>query len=289
LLGGAPSAASTWGVATARLWLGLIYFFPGAHKLRAGGIGWITGDGLVNQMHFKWFEAGDVPWPRIDQAPLLLSIAAGLVVAFELAMPSLVLWRKTRLVALAGGVVFHLSAGHFLDVLFPGLLACYVVLLPGERLRTRNAAPLPRGSAIGRPPVLLGGVAVAFTTAIVIQGARAQTQAYPFACYPTFEHGAPAEIVDLAVDVRSTAGGEPLTFRLPRVRRQDEWGTVWRLGGLYGDAIDPARLRAFASAAVPRDTLASAASMSFVLEAYDVRPEAWGEPPRRRWTIHEDP
>jgi hypothetical protein len=248
-------------LAFARLWLGLVYFFPGVHKLAHGGLAWVTSDNLVHQMYFKWYEAGGVaPWPRIDRVPHLINVVAAGVIVFELAMPLLVSFRRTRIVALVLGLLFHLSAGRFLDVLFPSLMACYVVLLPERReLRPR------------RPSLV---VPIAFTIAIVVQGARGQTQAYPFACYPTFATLAGDEIIDVvAVDPDSTA------HRLARVRRQDEWGMVWRLAGLYGDPIDPERLRAFArSVGAGDDAIVYG-------EAYDVRPEAWGSPPKRRWRL----
>jgi hypothetical protein len=216
-------------------------------------------------MYFKWYEAGGVaPWPRIDRVPHLVNVMAAGVVAFELAMPFLVSFRRTRIVALVLGLLFHLSAGHFMDVLFPSLMACYVVLLP-ERRRVR--ASRSRAFMI---------IAAFFTTAIFVQGIRGQTQAYPFACYPTFATLAGDEIVDLAVDV------DGKTYRLPRVRRPDEWGMVWRLGGLYGDPIDEGRLRAFAK------TVAPPGRAHVFAEAYSVRPEAWSDPPTRRWLLLED-
>lgn len=286
IAGEAASTESTWSVATARAWLGLVYFFPGVHKLAHGGLAWITSSNLRNQMYFKWYEAGGVsPWPRIDRVPYLVNAAAAGVVLFELAMPFLVLARRTRPWAIALGLFFHLSAGHFMGVLFPSLVACYVVLLPGDRIvKAMRAVTVSAETASRASRVALACVATTFGLAIVVQGARAQTQSYPFACYPTFATLAPDEIVDLAVDVTDDAGATA-TFRLPNRRRQDEWGTVWRIAGLYGDPLDRAKLSAFAESVVPRG--APGRRRVFV-EAYDVSPEAWSSPPRRRWAILPD-
>jgi len=247
----------------ARLWLGLVYFFPGFHKLLHGP-SWLSGATLRGQLYFKWFEAGAVPWPRIDRVPALLGAMACAVVLIELAIPFLLLKsRRLRLVAMALAISFHMGAGHFLDVLFPGLIACWVLAI-GDAKFTR-----PRLSS--SPLSVFAGV---FTLAIVIQGLRGQTQSYPFACYPTFAEPALKEISDLAVD---DEGGQ--TYRLPLRRRQDEWGMVWRLGGLYGDPIDCDRLRAFAR------TLGVSTPSRFYLEAYDLTPEKYGAPPVSRTLI----
>jgi hypothetical protein len=253
-----------WALRFARLWLGLVYFFPGVHKLADGGLAWVTSDNLRNQMYFKWYEAGGVAaWPRIDRVPHLMSVLAAAVVVFELAMPLLVSFRRTRVAAMIVGLLFHLAAGHFLNVLFPSLICCYVVLLPARRERRRTTRSL----------LVLAPL---FTLAIVVQGVRGQTQSFPFACYPTFATLAGDEIVDLAVDV------DGKTYRLPKNRRQDEWGMVWRLAGLYGDPIDHDALRAFAKAVAP------VGDARVYAEAYSVHPDAWSNPPRRRWLLDAD-
>jgi hypothetical protein len=64
---------------------------------------------------------------------------------------------------------------------------------------------------------------------------------------------------------------------------------VWRLGGWFGDRVDPDRLLAFATQVVPvaeRDRRPPPA-LRFVLESQDVTPDAFGAPPLRRWIIHE--
>lgn len=284
VLGAVPSEQASWALRIARTWLGFVYFFPGVHKLAGAGLAWVTSDNLQNQMYFKWYEAGGVvPWPRIDRVPYLVQAGAAAVVVFELAMPALVAFRRTRLVALVLALSFHVTAGHFLDVLFPSLLACLVVLLPGDRLaRLLGREHHEEVTATGRGGrVALACVALPFTAAIVVQGIRGATQSYPFACYPTFATLAPDTIVDLAVD-SIAPDGTVVTRRLPALRRQDEWGTVWRLSGLYGDPIDPARLEAFAATlGVP-----AAEEARWMMEIRDVRPASYGLPPRRRVPVH---
>jgi len=285
LAGPAPDASSGTVAFFVRVWMGLIYGFPGLHKLLAGGgigFGWATSDNLRNQMWFKWFEAGAVPWLRIDRSLALMHAGAGAVLAFELAMPLLVLFRRTRWIALVGCVVFHVLTGMFLNVLFPSLIACVVIHLSFGRGSRARALVLPVEASRSEPKLAaLIALGAALTLAIAIQGARGKTQAFPFACYPTFAAPAPSEIVDLAVDV------DDRTYRLPRRRRPDEWGMVWRLAGLYGDPLDDRALEAFAVAAMGADAsrLSSAKRVRFVAEAYDVSPEAWASPARSRTTL----
>lgn len=124
-------------------------------------------------------------------------------------------------------------------------------------------------------------IGVALTLAVIVQGVRGKTQAFPVACYPTFATPAPSEIVDLAVDVGDR------TYRLPRRRRPDEWGMVWRLAGLYGDPLDRGALEAFARATAREAFVGTSSGARVVVESYDVSPEAWGAPPRRRVTLLE--
>lgn len=282
--GPAPEAgnAASVAIAASRLFLGLVYFFPGVHKLATHrGLAWITSDALRDQILFKWFESGgEPPWPRIDHAPALLHVAAAGVVAFELSMPLLVSFARTRAIAFALAVGFHALAGHFMRIPYPALAVCAVVLLPGAALRARVLGARTEEGGAPAPPsrVLLASVAT-FTIAIVVQGARGQSEAFPFACYPKFDQIPAPYITDLAVDVTPPAG-ETRTFRLPRARRQDEWALTWRTAGLYGGAPDTASLRAFEARVVPRDV--PRVRVTWVRERYDLAPERWGAPPIAR-------
>ncbi len=262
----------------ARILLGLVYLFPGLHKLLASGTDWALGDNVRNQLHFKWYEAGGiVPAIRIDQIPGALQLGGLFVLLFELSFVFLVFHRRGRWLALAAGLSFHAATQYFFYIPFPSLWLCYVVLL-GPEVRG-----LRRMFARLNLPIL---VAAALITAVTIQGLRGQTQSYPFACYPTFENPAPDTIVDLAVEVRSDA--EVQLLRLPANRAQHEWGLTWRVAGLYGATATVGELYGYAEHVIQRTgsnaNPRQAQSVSFYLERYRIAPEAWGEPPvsRRR-------
>lgn len=151
-----PGNSPRYGVpvALARLLLGLVYFFPGLHKLRVSGMQWISAENVIHHMHAKWLEEGIVPALRIDRAPALCAAGAFFVVAFELSFVFLALAsKKTRWVALSAGLLFHLATQVLFFIPFVSLWACYVVLIDGdvlekvERIRGRRRQVAPANTA----------------------------------------------------------------------------------------------------------------------------------------------
>ena len=252
-----PASSARFGVplALSRLLLGFVYLFPGLHKLKTSGLAWASAENVIGHMRAKWLEHGKVPFVRIDHAPLLCAIGAAFVLCFELSFVVLAaISPRTRWVALAAGLLFHASTQLLFFIPFLSLWACYVVLL--------DSAVLERGEAwlrarVHAPPVVKAAeearaqashVVLAFgavlSLAVVVQGARGATQAWPFACYPTFSHLQGATIPDVAVELGTADGASTrLTGRETRLRSQDEWGRVFRLSGAYGDAPDERALR----------------------------------------------
>ncbi len=244
------SVRYAWPLTMARLQLGAIYFFPGLHKLMTSGLAWALSDNLRNQLWWKWAEHGIHPSLRIDHAPWLLHAGALYVMTFELFFPVLALVPRTRPVAAVAGLGFHLLAAYFLRIPFVSLWATYVVLVDPivlwRRIRGR-AAPARESRtpwAPSRSSIVIG---VALLVAIVVQGARGQTRAYPFACYPTFEWMAPVQMPDLRIEVQMASGQwrEVVHARDARgYRTQRQWGEIWSLAGVTSP-VDPERLRAY--------------------------------------------
>jgi vitamin K-dependent gamma-carboxylase-like protein len=302
LLRAPPSSAAALATSFARLLLGLVYFFPGLHKLLDGGVHWASSRGLQNQLWLKWFQAGgDVPWPRVDLSPRWLAAGGVAVLIFELSFVSCVCWRWGRIAAGGMGLSFHALTQHFMYIRFPSLWACYVVLWDGPGAGLAEAAPtVDRRAEHRRQPwtrFLLVPLALALVLGVIVQGARGETQAWPFACYPSFSEAAPDTISDLAVELRASDGElhvlriGPLPPSSGQKRSPQAWSTVWRLAGLYGDAISPPRLLAFASELMRRgglaEQLAQTHTLRFYVEAYAIAPETYGMPPLRRVLIHE--
>jgi hypothetical protein len=301
LVHGAPSSAAALGTSFARVLLGLIYFFPGLHKLLDGGLGWASSRNLQNQLWLKWFQAGgDVPWPRVDTVPWLLVLGGIAVLIFELSLIGCVWTRRGRAIGTLMGLTFHALTQHFMLIRFPSLWACYVVLWGDGPARARARSPIttvsPTLAPESRVSWLLPIVGAALIFGAVVQGARGQTQAWPFACYPSFSAPAPDSITDLAVEIGEGAEG-PRVLRIgplpPSAERRPPraWSTVWHLTGAYGDPISPARLQAFAAELGRRQSPSLAiderSELRFFREVFAIAPEAYGKPPLARVLLYE--
>jgi Vitamin K-dependent gamma-carboxylase len=284
-----------WPLTLARLQLGAVYFFPGLHKLLASGLAWALSDNLRNQLWWKWAEHGATPSVRIDHYPRLLIAGALFVLAFELSFPVLALLPRTRPWVAAAGFLFHTFAGYFLAIPFVSLWATYVVLLDPRRMAPcwkRDSASSTTPAPSSRP---VGAIVVGTTllVTICIQGLRGQTNAYPFACYPTFEWMAGTEMPDLEISIE-VAPGEwhvvPHARDANGYRTQRQWGEIWSLAGVTGP-VDVARLWAYLNALAksePARTLAKHGLRARFDRTYlSVVPEDRSAPPRARVALAE--
>lgn len=301
----ALSRAEQWRVSAA-LWtmralLAAIYFFPGMWKLSESGFQWALSDNLQNQMYWKWAQFGSVPDFRPDQYPLLLQLGGLGVLLLELGFPLLMFNRRTRLAAAVLGVAFHEAAAATMYLGFSSLWWCYGALVDWAALfrwlrRTRGARGLwlgrTRSGAFGRralahwPSRLVLGADVLLVVACVVQGARGQMRAYPFACYPTFQWRAGPRMPDLRITLllggqERTLPDGPASFGK---RSQYRWGAAWQAMGVYDGVVDPARLRAYLEGRLAqdprlrRDVLARVDTARFYRVDIDVRPGHWSDP-----------
>jgi len=279
-------------VALCRAFLGVIYFFPGLHKLLESGWEWAAAPNMLAQMHAKWFELSELPGLRIDRYPWLCALGGHAVLLFELGFLPLVSWRKTRTLAALLGIGFHWATQAFLFIPFLSLWACYVVLAPWDWLgqRSRNGTPKPTpkpaakpGRRAGRatlPAALFGGTVL---TLAVVQGVRGQTQAWPIACYPTFAAIIGDSLPDLLIEAES-ASAQPVRFtgRERGPRTQAEWGRVFRISGAYGSPPDARALREHALDAARRTGIAllPGSTVRVFRADYATQPELWNRAPR---------
>jgi hypothetical protein len=272
----------------ARALLGAIYFFPGVHKLLESGWRWALAPNVTAHMHAKWLQNAELPFLRIDRVPALCTAGGVFVILFELSFFALAFFPRTRLLALAAGLLFHAATELFLFIPFASLWACYVVLVPfgwwdrragRGRMTARGAADRARAIAL---PALTGALLLA---AAIVQGLRGQMQAWPFACYPTFQWLQPNVLPELVMEAESPAGVRTaFTGRERAPRSQAEWGRVFRLSGAWGDAPDAAKLREHALLSARRAGVALEPGTRVDVYRADceTHPERWAAPPRRR-------
>ena len=274
----------TLPAALCRSLLGVVYFFPGLHKLLESGWEWAAAPHMVAQMHAKWFQMAELPWLRIDRYPWLCALGGHAVLFFELGFLPLASWRKTRALAGAMGLAFHFSTQAFLFIPFVSLWACYVVLVPWERLRRRGAkTPLLAASAsthAALPAKFFGGAVLSLA---VVQGVRGQTQAWPIACYPTFAAIIGNTLPDLLIEAESPSGERVrFTGRERGPRSQAEWGRVFRISGAYGPPPDERALREHAFVCAQRRgiPLAPGVTIRVFRAEYHTAPELWDQRPQ---------
>jgi hypothetical protein len=235
----ALSARAHYGapLAVLRALVACIYFFPGMHKLLAFLSGTDPGGWMRSHLIWKWLQHGSGPSLIAQPSPAWFAPLALAALCFELAMPVLVSFRRTRPLALLSAVAFHAGTALLLFIHFESLAAVLVALVDLERrdaprLTVRALAGVPRASLVVGA-VLVVGAAIA--------GASGATQLYPFACYPTFDQQAPETMPSARVVL--TTGGNPCA--LPRPSDNAGWIAAFRIAGAYGDPLTPARAAAY--------------------------------------------
>ena len=269
--------------ALCRALLGVVYLFPGLHKLLESGWEWGAAPHVVAQMHAKWFQNAELPWLHIDHYPWLCTLGGHGVLLFELAFLPLASWRKTRPLAACMGLGFHWSTQAFFFIPFVSLWACYVVLVPWGWLR-RGAGKRAQNESTARPRAALPALLIGGTllTLAILQGLRGKTQAWPVACYPTFAALIPDTLPDLLIEAESPEGVRiRFTGREHAARSQAEWGRVFRISGAYGDppAMSALREHAFAAAQRAAVTVAPGSTLRVYRATYATAPELWHSPP----------
>ena len=129
-----PSVAYGRPLAFAMVLIGVIYFFPGAWKLRTSGLDWALGENLLYTMHTKWRMVGGwLPDFRLDHYPVLYRLGGVSTLVFELSAIFLILNRQTRLIAAAMGFSFHWLTNAVMRIGFESLRNCYVVFIDWYR------------------------------------------------------------------------------------------------------------------------------------------------------------
>ncbi len=291
-------------VRVAWMLLACVYFFPGVWKLRTSGVAWFWSDNLRDQMWAKWIESPSyVPLARIDRYPTIVRIGALLVLALELTFPVLVLFRRTRPIAVLGAFAFHQSTALFMALYFSALWLCAPIFFAWEPVRARIAGWLGRGGTAepGARRGVRGGVAIAAMSALLLGGAvttgvLGESESWPFACYPKFDALAPQTLpfIELElVDVRGDAHVVPRSEMFPRGLTQRTWALVWSLVGVRGHDVSHERLAAFWDVTRQRPSIRARAANAVEVRFYRLRlstnPDTRDAPPVSRTLIYTMP
>lgn len=267
-----PSVAHGLPVRLAAVLLGLVYLFPGLHKLAAAGLLWDPTD------HLYWKLAEDPSFvPLFVPGPGLLRVGGALVVVFELAFLPMALAPRLRPLAAAAGLAFHLATAAVFAIGFASLWLCYTVLLPWDRI-----APVGTGSAPAarRQVAAIAVIGALLVTGAAIPGFAGQTQGWPFACYPTFAEDPGRQMPGMAVIWVGVDGAEhdvPMTAWGPPDDAQRLWGEVWRVSGVRGP-LDPGGLMRLWDRIAARDGIPAedVAAVRFYRAVLDVTPGTGG-------------
>ena len=175
---------------------GVIYFFAGFYKLWNGGLDWALSESMINQVRLEWFENYNrIPAIRIDKFPVLLHVVGILTIIFELYFIFLVSSKKTRWIAVFGGLIMHNSIGYFMNIgFFVFLQAFYLVFIPwnaiiekfkskeGELEISDQKTPLNSLSFILPLIILFSNVGFSIFN----------ISSYPFSAYPSYHDIVPA-------------------------------------------------------------------------------------------------
>lgn len=257
-----PQRGRAHGAAVRAAWvvIGLVFFFPGVHKLAESGLAWAFSDNLRHQMWWKWAQdPALLPALRIDRLPWLCQLLALLTIAFEFAFLPLVLHPRTRALAVLGALAFHAGAEVFMGISFSVLWACYGMFVPWEALARRFELVGPEDASTERPRALapIAAAAALVLGGVLVAGTLGATQAYPFACYPTFARIVPDHMPAMRVELEGPNGPRRALDRaLYQEAGPRGWALAWRLVGAYG-APSPGAIEAWWRDAATRAPLAS--------------------------------
>lgn len=172
------------------MWLlmAIIYFFPGFWKIWSCGLDWALTDNVRNQMYWVWFSnPGWAPFFRVDLYPLLYKFIGIYTLIFELLFAVLVLSKRTRWLAFAGGILFHIGTHLFLDIFFVVLVISYVSFINWEKILKARSIQAPKEKVDPNPNSGLHKTAIVLIAVNIIFGFT-RIFSFPFSCYPTFDY-----------------------------------------------------------------------------------------------------
>lgn len=176
-----------YGRALASIWLliGIIYFFPGFHKIWENGFDWVLSDNFSNIIHLRIFELSSWAQPLpVQNYPILCVILAAFTILFEIGFIFIITQPKYRLLAVLTGTLFHLGTWLILNIFFQFLLVAYLSFVNWEKVFYGNKASNFSG-IIPQESTSLTKIALFLLVANSFCGFF-NIHTWPVSCFPTF-------------------------------------------------------------------------------------------------------
>lgn len=146
-------SVEAWPLRLIQFHIALLYFMAGWGKLHY--VEWIQGTAIASILsnpHYSFFWEFFRKWNASDFSGLL-AIPTWIVAFFEVFFPVLIIYPKSRPIAIAIGLVLHLSITVLMKLyLFgPVMLTAYLALLPNPWFSKLERVRLPRFRKIWAP------------------------------------------------------------------------------------------------------------------------------------------
>jgi hypothetical protein len=278
-----PAPSSAYGVPLRFVWLliGIIYLFPGIYKALLLP-DWIRPFTMRYHLYLKWAEYPDgfTPLFPLDETVWPLFFAAAGTILFEVSFLGLILFRRTRLLAVVAGLVFHNMTWALMGIHFLALQLCYVAFVPWDRLFHWS------GRAVrSHPETPTYVVGAGLLLAAILAGVTGTINAWPVAHYPTFAW-IPGPTLSRAELLPMSATGELLPISqatdaaLRRRFMETRWEFILQHVGASGD---PALVKAVLEVlAKEQPSLRHAASVDVYQTTRSILPADRSKPPLTR-------
>ena len=217
----APSLAHGVPLRAAWLSVGLLYFFPGFWKA-VDARAWL--ENLPALVEWKWFQLGSEP--TLALSPELLRAGGVLAIAFELGFIVLVFSARTRVLAAALAVLFHLGIQLVMGIAFSSLWICLAMFLPWARWTRAPNDGVPTPNARAWPAAVLASILLGGQ---LVTGVLDREDTWPIAAYPSFRNPPPRVVDWLEVEEVDASGAHLTLSRLTGREEQRRWGVMTRL------------------------------------------------------------
>jgi hypothetical protein len=239
--------------------MGIIYFFPGVWKVARNGLSWFSSSNMQNLIGTKLLEAKpNALQSWVLHQPTLLFLASIGTILFEVGWIFLAMNKRSRPFLVVLGLAFHNTTGLLMNIFFPPLQICYVVLVDWGHVYSWLAQRLGRAvekdgfaathlvSMVGLPFKTVTAVIIA---AMVIAGLGHAQAGWPIACYPTFDTPDSATLREVSLQATGSNGEiyrQKLSFD-PLLQQQfaaPNWQGMVNLITLPGRSVSEPRVKA---------------------------------------------